>query len=275
MPMPMKEDDTAPSSSAGPAWSKLDRADENIRLFFVDDDDLYRDTVEAELVEEGFSVEAFPDGDALFSALEKGASADVVVLDWGLAKTSGIDLLPQLRSRGIGLPVVFLTGRNSPTHERLAFGRGAVDFIDKARGTIILATRLRLVVNNAALHAVPNAEQTRRQKDSENNLNHVRLTLKLGISRAFWDGVDVGLTLTEYKIVHRLALSAGTCVTYREIYDTMHYVGFVAGSGDDGYRTNVRSAIKRIRGKFRDCDADFGEITNYDALGYCWGIRQA
>jgi two-component system response regulator ChvI len=266
MPMPMKEDDTAPSSSAGPAWSKLDRADENIRLFFVDDDDLYRDTVEAELVEEGFSVEAFPDGDALFSALEKGASADVVVLDWGLAKTSGIDLLPQLRSRGIGLPVVFLTGRNSPTHERLAFGRGAVDFIDKARGTIILATRLRLVVNNA--------KQPHRLKSMPNVLNHGKLTLKLGISRAFWDGVDVELTLTEYKIVHRLVSSAETYVTYREIYDSMHYVGFLAGSGEDGYRTNVRSSIKRIRGKFRDCDADFGEITNYNGFGYRWGTQQ-
>jgi two-component system response regulator ChvI len=51
----------------------------------------------------------------------------------------------------------------------------------------------------------------------------------------------------------------------------MHYVGFVAGIGDDGYRTNVRSAIKRIRGKFRAIDAEFQEIQNCAAIGYSWG----
>jgi two-component system response regulator ChvI len=51
----------------------------------------------------------------------------------------------------------------------------------------------------------------------------------------------------------------------------MHYEGFIAGSGDDGYRTNVRSTIKRIRNKFREIDPVFEEIKNSVALGYCWG----
>ena len=60
----------------------------------------------------------------------------------------------------------------------------------------------------------------------------------------------------------------GRYVTYRAIYDRLHYEGFIAGSGDDGYRGNVRSAIKRIRNKFRDLDPDFAEIENYTACGY-------
>ena len=60
-------------------------------------------------------------------------------------------------------------------------------------------------------------------------------------------------------------------MTYRAIYDRLHYEGFVAGSGANGYWTNVRSAIKRIRNKFRACDPAFGEIENYTAFGYCWG----
>jgi two-component system response regulator ChvI len=59
-------------------------------------------------------------------------------------------------------------------------------------------------------------------------------------------------------------------VTYRAIYDHMHYEGFIAGSGDDGHRGNVRSAIKRIRNKFRACDPTFAEIDNYQSFGYCW-----
>jgi len=60
-------------------------------------------------------------------------------------------------------------------------------------------------------------------------------------------------------------------VTYRAIYDRLHYEGFIAGSGNDGYRANVRSVIKRIRNKFRDLDPTFAEIENYSSFGYCWG----
>src|SRR6185312_16260861 len=118
------------------------------RLIFVDDDAAYRQIVKAELEDEGFSVTDFASGEAMLSSLEDGSGADIVVLDWSLEKTSGIDLLPMLRERGIGLPVVFLTSRSTPVHERLAFQRGAVEFIDKSRGTEILAARLRLVAGN-------------------------------------------------------------------------------------------------------------------------------
>jgi hypothetical protein len=43
---------------------------------------------------------------------------------------------------------------------------------------------------------------------------------------------------------------------------------FIAGSGTDGFRANVRSAIKRIRNKFRACDPTFDEIENYTGFGY-------
>ncbi len=81
---------------------------------------------------------------------------------------------------------------------------------------------------------------------------------------------DVDLTLTEYNIVHRLAEQIGDYVSYRAIYDCVHHAGFIAGNGDDGYRTNVRSSMKRIRNKFRAIDADFVEIENFPAFGYRW-----
>ena len=98
-----------------------------------------------------------------------------------------------------------------------------------------------------------------------------KLVLELSVSRACWDGVDLGLTVGEYNIVHLLVSNVGRYVTYRAIYDRLHYEGFIAGSGDDGYRANVRSAIKRIRNKFRDLDLTFAEIENYSSFGYCWG----
>ncbi|KAK6020257.1 hypothetical protein OSTOST_14091 [Ostertagia ostertagi] len=107
--------------------------------------------------------------------------------------------------------------------------------------------------------------------DGEGNFHCGRLLLKPAVSRAFWDETDLNLTVTEFKIVHALASNIGSYVSYRSVYDCMHYVGFIAGSGENGYRTNVRSCIKRIRNKFRAIDPDFSEIENYQSFGYRWG----
>jgi DNA-binding response OmpR family regulator len=52
--------------------------------------------------------------------------------------------------------------------------------------------------------------------------------------RAYWNDSDMGLTKGEYKIVHLLVSNVGRYVTYRAIYDRLHYEGLIAGSGVHG-----------------------------------------
>jgi two-component system response regulator ChvI len=96
------------------------------------------------------------------------------------------------------------------------------------------------------------------------------LTLKMRTGRACWHDIDVDLTLGEYKIVSFLVSRQEAPATYREIYDRLHYVGFLAGFGEGGFRTNVRSAIKRIRQKFQRIDPTFVSIQNHTGIGYSW-----
>jgi len=234
-----------------------------IRLVLVEDDDEFREAAAAELEDLGFEVDVFADGAALLDAFANGATADVIVLDWNLPTLSGIDLIPRLRRAGVLLPVVLLTGRSTPNLENLALDHGALDFVDKTRGLPILAKRIRLILDSAKKPEVMRAEEA---------LTVGPLELKLRVCRALWKGADVGLTLTEYKIVHLLATNLGNHLTYRAVYDTMHHAGFIAGSGEDGYRTNVRSCIKRIRNKFRALDAEFACIANYPSFGYRWEV---
>jgi two-component system response regulator ChvI len=233
-----------------------------VRLILVDDENDFREAASAELEELGFSVESFSDGAAMLAALADGLTADVVVLDWSLPTLSGIDLLPRLRREGILLPVIFLTGRSALDHESLALDRGALDFVDKTRGMPILARRIRLLVDTAKR---PHGLQL------DETVNCGRVMLKPRISRAYWDGTDLDLTLTEFNIVKLLVSNAGNHVSYRAVYDCVHHEGFIAGSGEDGYRTNVRSSIKRIRNKFKILDPGFAEIENYASFGYRWG----
>jgi two-component system response regulator ChvI len=249
------------------------------RVVLVESDQYYREALTFELLCHGFVVHAFTDGAALLGSLASAVNADLAVLDWDLGKMPGIELLAKLRQHGINLPVVFLTGKVIPgdehdqcllapketldANECTAFDRGAVDFIAKSRGKGVLVRRLRNVVELAKA-------KTTTDLPVEKRLTCDRLVLEPEISRAFWNGVDANLTLGEYKLVHLLALNAGSFVTYRSLYDRLHFEGFIAGSGDDGFRANVRSAIKRIRNKFRACDPSFDEIENYTGFGYGW-----
>ncbi len=250
--------------SSGPLPARLAHPAQNMRVLYVEDDDNCREALSAELGDHGVNVESFRDGPSMLEGITGEVDADLVLLDWNLPGISGIDLALELSRRGVVLPVVFLTGQALGTdHEMLAFDRGALDFIDKARGVPIIVQRLRLLVDPA---------RRRPKVRAEENVRYGRLTLRPSVSRALWDGQDVDLTLTEYKIVAMFAANPGNYFSYRQVYDCMHYAGFLAGCGEDGYRTNVRSAIKRIRGKFRAVAPGFCEIENQPAAGYCWRV---
>jgi two-component system response regulator ChvI len=115
-------------------------------VVLVDDDDHYREALSADLADRGFTVSCFADGPSFLEAMSNGVEAEVALLDWVLPEMSGFELLGALRERGIGLPVIFLTGYALVERELQALDRGAVDFVDKARGAEVLAHRLRVIV---------------------------------------------------------------------------------------------------------------------------------
>jgi two-component system response regulator ChvI len=232
-----------------------------LRVIVVDDDAHFCQMLTAELEEHGFSVKVFADGQVLLRNPNIAVDTDIIVLDWNLPHIQGIDLLPRMHKLGINVPVVFLTGRPLAINEAMAFDRGAVDFVDKSRGVAILVHRLRV------------AAQAKGSDVGESSYRCGRLVLQHHVSRAFWDDVDVGLTVGEFRIVHLLARNVGQYVGYRAIYDEVRYRGFISGNGETGYRSNVRSAVKRIRRKFEKCDPRFDEIQNFMAFGYVWGRR--
>ena len=245
------------------------------RVVLVEGDSYYREMLTDELLRQGFAVDSFADGASLLDSLATVIDADMAVLDWDLPKMPGINLLARLRQHGANLPVVFLTGKFTSgdeqcllaprealnAYEYMAFDQGAADFISKSRDRQVLVRRLRRVVELVKPMTNVAVEQ---------RLACGKLLLKPEGSRAYWNEVDVGLTLGEYKVVHLLASNAGSFVTYRTLYDRLRYEGFVAGNGKDGFRANVRTVIKRIRGKFRACDPACDEIENYTGFGYCW-----
>jgi len=240
-----------------PAFLASVREPDAIRILLIETSP--RVSLADELSKQGFAVRK------LASILPGAPSAvrdvDVIILYCDVAKISSIDLLGKLRGLAFDIPIVLLTDEAAPSHECLALDKGAIDVILKSRGPDVLARRLKGVVKIIG--------RTDRPPSGE-SMKCGKLLLCFDVNRAYWEGVDVGLTLGEYNIVHLLASNVGRYVTYRAIYDRIHYEGFIAGSGADGYRMNVRSAIRRTRSRFGALDPTFDEIENYQGFGYCW-----
>jgi two-component system response regulator ChvI len=229
-----------------------------IRVLLIEDGVIDRGFLTDELSKQGFAVQTVA---SLPGAPDAARDADVIVLHCDRAKNSSIDQLVKLHRLGFNVPVVLLTGEVPPAHECLALDKGAVDVICKSRGSEVLGRRIKGVVK-----IIGRTDRLR----SDRAMICGKLLLLPDVSRVYWNDADLDLTLGEYNIVDLLVSNVGKYITYRAVYDRLRHEGFIAGDGPDGYRANVRSAIKRIRNKFRALDPTFDKIENYTAFGYCW-----
>ncbi|MEQ8967696.1 MAG: response regulator transcription factor [Azospirillaceae bacterium] len=253
------------------------------RVALVDDDAFFREAIGMNLADEGYDVVEFDNGHDALRFFDDGGSVEIMLLDWRMPGLDGIQVLQRLRDRGIDVPVIFLTVLSDQIYEEAALAGGAIDFVEKSRSLSILLKRMDLIVGGrkaplaeaAAAAGEPMAAGAAAQaanggRDPADWLTVGELQLNMRSYRAYWKGEQVDLTVTEFKIVHAMAEHAGENLSYRALYDVVRGVGFVAGYGDVGYRSNVRAFIKRIRQKFRASDDAFDGIENYPGFGYCW-----
>lgn len=240
-------------------------ARDKTRIILVDDDDLFRESLQQNLADAGFEAVGFGTGGAAIDYVADGNPADLVLLDWKMPGLNGIQVLRLLRDKGFQVPVIFLTVLSDQIYEEAALHSGAVDFVEKARSFSILAKRVELILSGAKAKIGDAGSE-----DSEGHVKRGHLELREDTRRAFWKGTQIDLSLTEFEMLYYLVSRAGSDVRYRELYDLVHGKDFVAGPGENGYRTNVRTFIKRIRQKFRKVDDSFSHIENYPGFGYRW-----
>lgn len=228
-------------------------------VVLVDDDQLFRESLSPNLADNGFAVTEFDGGGIALDYFGNGGNADLVLLDWRMPEIDGLEVLRRLRRENNTVPIIFLTVLDDEIYEEAALAGGAVDFVEKSRSLPILLRRISLILDGR-----------KATEDRPEVGQFAELELLYDSKRARWKGDYVSLTLTEFNILIKLTDDAGRDVPYRDIYDLVHGQGFIAGSGSEGYRANVRTFIKRIRKKFREIDDTFDHIENYPGFGYRW-----
>ena len=119
-----------------------------MRLLLVEDDELLGDAVKTGLTQFGYIVEWLKDGEAARSAL-RTELFELIILDLGLPKLSGINLLQAIRHDGNATPVIILTARESIESRIKGLDCGADDYIIKPFDLNELSARIRALIRRS------------------------------------------------------------------------------------------------------------------------------
>lgn len=174
-----------------------------MRVLLVEDDPLLGDGLSVGLRQSDFVVDWVKDGVSAELAL-KNESFDLVVLDLGLPRLSGMEVLCRLRTRGETMPVLILTARDAVADKIAGLDAGADDYLVKPVNLDELAARLRALTRRAGGRAVP-------------RLVHGDLVLDPTAHQVTLDGQPVELSMREFAILHTLLENAGRVMTRTQI----------------------------------------------------------
>lgn len=125
-----------------------------MRILLVEDDTLMGDGVKAGIAQDGYAVDWVQDGKSALAAIE-AERYDLVLLDLGLPRMSGLELLTHLRSRGNAVPVLILTARDRVADRVAGLDAGADDYLVKPFDLEELGARVRALARRQAGRAEP------------------------------------------------------------------------------------------------------------------------
>lgn len=182
-----------------------------MRILLVEDDPLLGDGVKAGLAQAGFGVDWVKDGVAADLAL-KGGSYAAVVLDLGLPRLSGLDLLRRARGAGSKTPVLILTARDAIEDRIKGLDSGADDYLVKPFDLHELAARLRALVRRSGGEAAP-------------LLRVGEVGLDPAARCATFRGKPVELPAREFALLHAFMLNAGRVLTREQLAERLYAWG--------------------------------------------------
>ncbi|MGH9834463.1 MAG: response regulator transcription factor, partial [Blastocatellia bacterium] len=129
----------------------------NRRILLVEDEPALTLILSDVLSSEGYVVETAPDGERGFQ-LASGEYFDLLILDVGLPKKNGFDLLRDLRQRSISIPALMLTARGQVVDKILGLKLGADDYLTKPFDTGELLARIEAILRRAPTAEAPTAD---------------------------------------------------------------------------------------------------------------------
>src|SRR3989338_3078841 len=182
-----------------------------MRILVVEDDALLGDAIQAGLKQSGYAVDWMKDGASAEQALATEPYA-AVVLDLGLPRLSGLEVLRRLRGRNAPTPVLILTAMDTVDDRIKGLDAGADDYRVKPFDMGELAARLRALIRRASGNAEP-------------FLQVAGIKLDPAAHRVLYRDKPVELSAREFALLHALMLNAGKVLSRAKLEEQLYAWG--------------------------------------------------
>lgn len=219
-----------------------------MRLLIVEDDPMLADGLSRSLGSLGFAVDHAPDGVAADHML-LSQTYDLVILDLGLPRLGGFEVLRRLRRRdgpASAAPVLILTARDGLEDRVKGLDLGADDYLTKPFDLPELEARVRALVRRGKFGASP-------------QIVHGRLRFDTVGRRVLVDDKPLDLSARELSMLETLLLNAGRVVSKD------HLAEQVSGWGEEPGLNAIEVYIHRLRKKLEPADVT---VRTVRGLGY-------
>jgi two-component system, OmpR family, response regulator PhoP len=179
-----------------------------MRVLVVEDEAALRETLKTQLVDAGFTVDVAQDGEeGLFAALEY--PLDVAIIDLGLPKLAGLEVIRRLRAGKKTYPILILTARDNWQDKVEGLQAGADDYVAKPFHFEEVLARLQALLRRAGGWASP-------------ELKCGPITLDTRAQTVKVNGAPAELTSFEYRILEHLMLRAGDVISKTELTERLY-----------------------------------------------------
>jgi two-component system response regulator ChvI len=226
-------------------------------IWIVDDEEHIRETVSYALAKASYRVKTHADGAAAWEAFSTDEEPSAIILDVTMPGMDGLELCKKIRGHDSQVPILFLSSRDDEIDRILGLEIGGDDYVTKPFSLRELETRIRVI-----LRRVGKAMPADQEISSTEALTRGPLTLDLDRFETLWNGDEVELTVTEFRIVHCLAEFPGHVKSREQLMERAYpETTFV-------HPRTIDTHIKRIRRKFHALDPSFDALGTVHGVGY-------
>jgi two-component system response regulator PhoP len=224
-----------------------------MRVLVVEDEAALRESLKLRLAEAGFTVDVAQDGEeGLFAGLEY--PLDVAIVDLGLPKLTGLELIRRLRAAHKRFPVLILTARDNWQDKVEGLQAGADDYVAKPFHFEEVLARLQALLRRSGGWASPELECG-------------PVVLDTRAQTVTVSGAPVELTSFEYRILEHLMLRAGEVISKAELTERLYDQDFERDSNV------IEVLIGRLRRKL-DPEERLKPIETLRGRGYRFALAR-
>jgi DNA-binding response OmpR family regulator len=220
----------------------------NLRILVVEDDVQLADVLTDALSDQQYIVDLAKDGESA-SEWINNSTYDLILMDITLPKLDGISLCKRLRDRGLSLPILMLTARDTIADKIIGLDAGADDYMVKPFDIQELMARVRALIRRGTHEASATLTWGQLQIDA---LKH----------EVHYEGQEFFPTPKEYALLELLVSNGRRVMSRAGIIDRLWSLQ------DSPTEEAVKSHIKALRSKLKNVNAPDDLIETVHGLGY-------